>query len=56
VPPTRERVERMLDGADRDPQEIIGPIPPKWAPATVEKIAINKIERRALARVQLSFL
>jgi len=43
VPPTRERVERMLDGADRDPQEIIGPIPPKWAPATVEKIAINGV-------------
>ncbi len=41
VPPTRERVERMLEGSARDPQEIIGAIPPKWAPATVEKIAIN---------------
>lgn len=43
VPPTRERVERMLDVVDRDPQEIIGPVPPKWAPATVEKITINAV-------------
>ena len=38
VPPTRERVERMLTGTHRDPQEVIGQIPPKWAPATVEKV------------------
>src|SRR5439155_14700699 len=43
VPPTAERVERMLDGTNRDPQEVIGSIPPKWAPATVEKIAINAV-------------
>jgi hypothetical protein len=43
VPPTPERVERMLDGTKRDPQEVIGSIPPKWAPATVEKIAINAV-------------
>ena len=43
VPPTRERVERMLDVVDCDPQEIIGPVPPKWAPATVEKITINAV-------------
>jgi len=43
VPPTAERVERMLDGTRRDPQEVIGSIPPKWAPATVEKIAINAV-------------
>jgi hypothetical protein len=29
VPPTPERVERMLAGTHRDPQEVIGPIPPK---------------------------
>src|SRR5262249_36534318 len=34
VPPTPERVERMIDGTTRDPQEVIGSIPPKWAPAT----------------------
>ena len=41
VPPTRERVERMLAGTHRDPQETLGQVPPKWAPATVEKIAVN---------------
>jgi hypothetical protein len=43
VPPTRERVEKMLTGTDRGSQEVIGLIPPKWAPATVEKIAINAV-------------
>ena len=33
----------MLDGTHRDSQEVIGSIPPKWAPATVEKIAINAV-------------
>ena len=28
VPPTPERVARMLAGTNRDPQEIIGSIPP----------------------------
>jgi len=43
VPPTRERVERMLEGVERDSQETVGLIPPRWAPATVEKIAINAV-------------
>lgn len=43
VPPTEERVLRMLDGTTRDPQEVIGLIPPALAPATVEKIAINAV-------------
>src|ERR671918_2344956 len=43
VPPTPERVLKMLEGTDRDPQEVIGSIPPKWAPATIEKIAINAV-------------
>ncbi|HWP58035.1 MAG TPA: hypothetical protein VNL14_09125 [Candidatus Acidoferrales bacterium] len=43
VPPTRARVERMLAGTDRDPQEVVGAVPPKWAPASVEKIAINAV-------------
>ncbi len=43
VPPTPERVGRMLDGTRRDPEEVIGVIPPKWAPATIEKIAINAV-------------
>ena len=43
VPPTRERVERMLNGTGRSPSEVIGKIPPNYAPATVEKIAINAV-------------
>ncbi|MBV8095943.1 MAG: thioredoxin family protein, partial [Acetobacteraceae bacterium] len=43
VPPTEERVLRMLDGASRDPQEVLGLVPPALAAATVEKIAINAV-------------
>jgi hypothetical protein len=43
VAPTEERVLRMLDGTGRDPQEMVGLIPPALAPATVEKIAINAV-------------
>ncbi|MGN6730382.1 MAG: hypothetical protein ACTHMB_00175, partial [Candidatus Binatia bacterium] len=35
VPPTTERVERMLGVTTRDPQELVGAIPPKWAPCTI---------------------
>jgi hypothetical protein len=43
IPPTEERVEQMLSPLRRDPQEVIGIVPPLWAPATVEKIAINAV-------------
>src|SRR5260221_145497 len=43
VPPTEERVLRMLDGTARDPQEVLGIVPPALAAATVEKIAINAV-------------
>lgn len=43
VPPTEERVLRMLDGTARDPQEVVGLVPPDLAPATVEKIAVNAV-------------
>ncbi len=43
VPPTEERVLRMLDSTARDPQEVLGPVPPDLAPATVEKIAVNAV-------------
>lgn len=43
VPPTPQRVLRMLQGTSRDPQEIIGLIPPNQAPCTVEKVAINAV-------------
>jgi hypothetical protein len=43
VPPTEERVLRMLDGTARDPQDVLGLVPPDLAPATVEKIAVNAV-------------
>ncbi len=43
VPPTPERILRMLAGTRRDPGEVIGRIPPELAPCTVEKVAINAV-------------
>ena len=37
VPPTEERVLRMLDGTARDPQEVLGLVPPDLAPANGRK-------------------
>lgn len=43
VPPTPERVERMLSGTERSPEELIASVPPKWGRATIERIAINAV-------------
>ena len=43
VPPTPERVIRMLEGTSRDAQELVATMPPNMAPATVEKIAVNAV-------------
>ncbi len=43
VPPTPERVMRMLSGTHRDPQEVIATVAPNMGEATVEKIAINAV-------------
>src|SRR3954464_8552867 len=43
VPPTDERILRMLGGTERKPDEIVGAIPPNRAPGTVEKVAINGV-------------
>ncbi len=43
VPPTPERVLRMLSGTARHPQDIVAVVPPNMAPATVEKVAINAV-------------
>jgi len=43
VPPTPERVIRMLSGTRRDPQQVIALVPPNMGEATVEKIAINAV-------------
>ena len=43
VPPTPERILRMLAGTRRDPQEVIGEMPPELVPCTVEKVAVNAV-------------
>jgi hypothetical protein len=43
IPPTEERVEQMIVAGKRNPQDVIGVVPPRWAPATIEKIAINAV-------------
>ena len=43
VPPTPERVMRMLAGTRRDAQEVLAVMPPNMAEVTVEKVAINAV-------------
>lgn len=43
IPPTEDRVRRMIIAAKRNAQDVIGVVPPRWAPATVEKISINAV-------------
>lgn len=43
VPPTEERVLKMLGGTMRSPQESLGRMPPAQFDATIEKIAINAV-------------
>jgi hypothetical protein len=43
IPPTPERVEAMLAAVDGDPAESLGPMPPLWGEATLEKLAINAV-------------
>jgi hypothetical protein len=43
VPPTAERVFRMLQGTTRDPREFVALVPPDLAECTVEKVAVNAV-------------
>jgi hypothetical protein len=43
IPPTEERVAEMLAATRRKSEETLGTVPPRWAPATVEKVAINAV-------------
>ena len=43
VTPTEARVARMLAGTTRDPDELIGHIPPMMEPATVRTVAIHAL-------------
>ena len=43
VPPTPQRVERMLAASVQPPDHVVARVPPNHAAATVEKIAINAV-------------
>ena len=43
VPPTEERVMRMLTGTHLDPQHVLAVVPPDLVEVTVEKVAINAV-------------
>jgi peroxiredoxin len=43
VPPTVERVERMLAATQIPPDEVIGLVAPNYGAATIEKIAANAV-------------
>ena len=43
VPPTEERVLRMIEHNGLDPKQVVAVIPPQNGEATVEKIAINAV-------------
>ena len=43
VPPTEERLEAMLAGANRDPDEVIGEVPPLLGRADVRTIALHAV-------------
>jgi hypothetical protein len=43
VPPTPERVLRMLQGTSRASDEVVAVVPPNLEPCTVEKVAINAV-------------
>ena len=43
VPPTEQRVQAMLAATRRPAAEVIAAVPPNYADATVEKIAVNAV-------------
>ncbi len=43
IPPTPERVEAMLASVAGDAEESLGPLPPLWREATIEKLAVNSV-------------
>src|SRR5262249_970903 len=43
VVPTADKVAAMVAASGRNASDAVGPIPPRWRPATIEKIAINAV-------------
>ena len=43
VPPSPERVARMLGGTTRAPDEVVATVPPDLVECTIEKVAVNAV-------------
>jgi hypothetical protein len=43
VPPTEHKVQAMIDYVGRNPQEVLGVVPPRGGIVTVEKLATNAV-------------
>ena len=43
IPPTEDRVRRMVDASGREPKDLVGFLDPEGGAATVEKVAINAV-------------
>lgn len=43
IPPTPERVSRMLKGTNRPAHELIGQVPPDLVDCSIEKVAVNAV-------------
>ena len=43
IPPTRERVERMLRGTTRSPEDVVARVQPGFGAATIRLIAVNAV-------------
>ena len=43
IPPTRERVERMIEATARPRGTLVAEVPPNFGCATVEKLAVNAV-------------
>jgi hypothetical protein len=43
VIPTAEKVAAMVAASGRGAAELIGPVPPRWRQASIEKIAVNAV-------------
>jgi hypothetical protein len=50
VLPTEERVRAMVAGSGRPRSEVIAVVPPRWATATAENVAINAVMAGCLPR------
>jgi hypothetical protein len=43
IPPTVDRVNKMISAVNKGSQEVLGELPPRWGKVTIEKLAINSV-------------